>query len=110
MRPIGSDPAVRRTEPPQGPDPDADGWQSWEDLLSTRDEEPGAGPDSALAIATDVGFGTSSSALIALPAVGRTDAKPVFRFAAGMPRPGAYRPVDGVGPATRAKIVSARGA
>lgn len=92
------------------PDPEKDEWQSWEELLSMREEWPGAGPDSALAIATEIGFGTSSSALIALPAVERTGMRPMWRFASGLPRPGAWRLVDGVGPATRAQIVSARGA
>jgi len=92
------------------PDPDTGDWRSWEDILSAREEIPGAGPDSALAIETDVGFGTSSSALIALPSVERTAVPPVWLFAAGLPRPGAWRPVDGVGSATRAQIVSARGA
>jgi len=92
------------------PDPDTGDWRSWEELLSAREEFPGAGPDSALAIETDVGFGTSSSALIALPAIERTGTKPVWLSASGLPRPGAWRPVDGIGGATRAQIVSARGA
>lgn len=92
------------------PDPDAGDWRSWQELLSARDEFPGAGPESALAIETEVGFGTSSSALIALPAVERTGTRPVWLFAAGLPRPGAWRPVDAAASATRAQIVSARGA
>jgi hypothetical protein len=96
-----------RFESAPPPDPDRGSWRSWEELLSMREEFPGAGPDSALAISTEIGFGTSSSALIALPAIERTDVRPVWLFAAGLPRPGAWRPVDGVGPATRAQIVSA---
>ena len=70
-------------------------WGAWEALLSAREEFPGAGPDSALAIETDIGFGTSSSALIALPSVERTGVKPVWLFAAGLPRPGAWRRLAG---------------
>jgi len=99
-----------RFEAAPPPDPEAGNWQSWEEILSSREEWPGAGPDSALAIETEVGFGTSSSALIALPSVERTEARPLWCFASGLPHPGAYQAVDGVGPATRAQIVSARGA
>jgi hypothetical protein len=97
-----------RFEAAPPPDPDRGDWKSWEDLLSARDELPDAGPVSALAIATDIGFGTSSSALIALPAVERTKVAPIWRFAAGMPKPGAWQPVDGVGPRQGGQIVSAR--
>lgn len=99
-----------RFEATPPPDPETGDWGVWEDLLASREELPGAGPDSALAIATEVGFGTSSSALIALPAIERTDARPIWLFAAGLPAPGAYRPVDGLAGATAAQIVSARGA
>ncbi len=99
-----------RFEAAAPPDPDRGDWVSWEELLSMREEVPGAGPDSALAIETAIGFGTSSSALIALPAVERTETRPVLLFASGLPKPGAWRPVEGVGPAARAQIVSARGA
>ena len=99
-----------RFEAADPPDPDRGDWRSWEELLSMREEVPGAGPDSALAIETEMGFGTSSSALIALPAVERTGVRPVFLFASGLPQPGAWRPVDGVGPRQGAQIVSAQGA
>ena len=59
---------------------------------------------------TDIGFGTSSSALIALPASERTQTAPVWLFAAGLPQPGAWKPVDVGGPRQGAQIVSARGA
>jgi hypothetical protein len=97
-----------RFEAAPPPDPDRGDWKSWEDLLSAREEFPGAGPDSALAITTDIGFGTSSSALIALPAVERTNVPPFWLSASGLPKPGAWTPVDGVGPRQGAQIVSAR--
>ena len=99
-----------RFEAAPPPDPDGGDWKSWEALLSMREEVPGAGPDSALAIATDIGFGTSSSALIALPAIERTKTAPIWLFASGLPQPGAWKPVDVGGPRQGAPIVSARGA
>jgi len=99
-----------RFEAAPPPDPERGDWTSWEDLLSARDEVPGAGPDSALAIETTIGFGTSSSALIALPAVERPEVAPVWLFATGLPKPGAWKAVDVGGPRQGAHIVSARGA
>ncbi len=87
------------------PDPAADDWKDWEALLASRDEPDG--PQSAMAIVSSGAFGTSSSALIALPAIGRFELEPVLRFAAGLPRPGAYRPVSMSRPSPAAPIVSA---
>ena len=48
------------------PDPDTGDWQAWETLL--RDPQPqGSGPKSAMFITQDGGYGTVSSAIIALP-------------------------------------------
>ncbi len=44
-----------------------------------------AGQGGAMNVATEAGFGTVSSSLIALPAAGRTDVGPVWLFAAGPP-------------------------
>ena len=99
-----------RFEAAPPPDPDRGDWQSWERLLSMREEVPGAGHDSALAIVTEVGVGTSSSARLALPAIERTETAPVWLFASGLPTPGAWKPVDAAGPRQGAQIVSARGA
>lgn len=74
------------------PDPESDDWQSWERLMSSHETLPGEGPDGAMAIVTDMGFETTSSSLIAVPAAGR-ELTPVWRFATGIPTPGAYRPV-----------------
>ncbi|HUB94375.1 MAG TPA: NRDE family protein [Stellaceae bacterium] len=62
------------------PDPAASDWTAWERLLTD-----GEGPDSAMRFLTERGFGTVSSALIALPAVGRGDLRLQFRFAAHQP-------------------------
>jgi hypothetical protein len=76
------------------PDPAAGDWQAWQDLLASRDSEPGAGPRGALSIETATGFGTSSSALVALPSVEMPDLPPVWLFAAGRPGTVPWRPVD----------------
>ncbi len=99
-----------RFEAAPPPEPDRGDWASWEHILSMREEVPGAGHDSALAIVTDVGFGTSSSALIALPAIESTETAPVWLFASGLPKPGAWKPVDAAWPRQGAQIVSPRGA
>ena len=52
-------------------------------LLGTTDHAPDAGPGGAMTIAGPGEFGTSSSAMIAVPAPG--GGRPVFRFAAGRP-------------------------
>lgn len=73
------------------PDPDDGDWFAWETLMASGDA-PGE-PHSALCFQWDSGFGTSSSALIALPAP--TDAKrqPVFRFAPGPPASAPYQDI-----------------
>jgi hypothetical protein len=72
------------------PDPGRGDWTAWETLLASRDQEAGAGPTDSLFIdpvpagGADL-FGTTSSSLIALPAVERLGQSPVFRFASGPP-------------------------
>lgn len=75
------------------PDPAAGDWSGWERLLADRG--PGTGTDArtAMNFMTPGGFGTSSSALIALPSVERPDLPPVWRFAAGRPGEVPWEPV-----------------
>ncbi|HYD98983.1 MAG TPA: NRDE family protein [Alphaproteobacteria bacterium] len=81
------------------PDPDGGDWAAWQALLGSRESD--GGPEGALCIATDFGFATTSSSLIALPSAERTEAAPVWLFAAGSPDAAEYRPVaaGGAGPA-----------
>lgn len=80
-----------RAAPP--PDPEADDWAAWEALLSSRDSAGGSAYE-AMAVVTDVGFGTVSSALIAVPAPDPTGRRrAVWRFAAELPGEVPYRPV-----------------
>jgi hypothetical protein len=68
------------------PDPDRGDWSAWERLL--LDDGTAASDESARAMrfVTARGFGTVSSAIIALPSPERGDQKPKFRFAAHHPR------------------------
>lgn len=65
------------------PDPAADEWDVWAMLLGSRDFADDAGPGGAMTVVSDTGFGTSSSALVALPSPG--EGCPILRFAAGRP-------------------------
>jgi len=83
-------PKFQRARPP---DPDAGDWESWQALLASRCHDPEAGPEGAMNVVTDTGFGTVSSSLIALPARQRVDVKPIWLDAPGRPGDVAYRPV-----------------
>jgi len=67
------------------PDPERGDWRPWEELLTDDSIDPGYGPTSAMKFATDRGFATVSSALIALPSHERPILKSVFRFASHQP-------------------------
>ncbi|HKW54116.1 MAG TPA: hypothetical protein VJO12_10505, partial [Stellaceae bacterium] len=75
------------------PDPGSADWAAWEALLA--DDVPAAadGPMSALRFVTERGFATVSSALIALPGLGRGEVEPVFRYRTWQPRPGPWSDV-----------------
>jgi hypothetical protein len=74
------------------PDPERDDWRSWQGLLASRQHGAGAGPGDAMTVVGEDGFGTLSSALIALPAPGR-DRRPIWRFSAGRPDVAPFLPV-----------------
>ncbi|MDP6352624.1 MAG: NRDE family protein [Alphaproteobacteria bacterium] len=75
------------------PDPAAGDWGSWIALLSARGFDAADGPNGAMTITTDTGFGTSSSSLIALPAIGAADIGSVWLFAAARPDQAPFVPV-----------------
>jgi len=93
-------PRVRRSLPrfrsAKAPDPAHDDWTAWSMLMGTTDRDGDAGPSGAMSFQLETGFGTSSSALLALPAAG--EGKPVFLFAAGRPDRAPYEPVKGFAP------------
>ncbi|MBM3558529.1 MAG: NRDE family protein [Alphaproteobacteria bacterium] len=68
------------------PDPGSGRWEAWIATLSAREHDP-TEPDSrnAMTVATDWGYGTVSSSLIAVPAPESDDRRPVWLFAAGRP-------------------------
>jgi uncharacterized protein with NRDE domain len=82
-------PRIRRYRPrfaaAAPPDPGSGDWQEWEVLLQDETRGPSEDDATAMRFATRNGFGTVSSALIALPSVERSDLKPIFRFAAHRP-------------------------
>ena len=75
------------------PDPERGEWSSWERLLVDDTDDPQNGEPGAMRFVTARGFGTVSSALIALPAVERSERKPVFRFASHRPVAAPWRVV-----------------
>lgn len=87
------------------PRPDADEWSAWSMLMGASDHAGNTPVNAAMNFRLESGFGTSSSALIALPLPGQTaesdrksPAKPIFLFAAGRPDVEPYYPVEGLGP------------
>lgn len=74
------------------PDPETGDWAEWAALLA----DGGAGPDgeesAAMCFARPDGFGTVSSSLIALPAIG-AEIRPVWLFAGDRPDRAPYSPV-----------------
>jgi len=76
------------------PDPGSGDWSAWTSLLASRIHDADAGPEGAMNVTTDFGFGTVSSSLIALPALSRAPIKPVWLQAEGNPGESAYQPVE----------------
>jgi len=84
------------------PDPVNNDWSDWQSLLANGLHEPGSGVSkdseagqlAAMNIKTDIGFGTVSSSLLALPTIDKEGAKPVWLYANGRPGATPYQPVD----------------
>lgn len=64
------------------PDPSHDHWDEWIAALSARNAQ---NPVDGMTIAETNGFGTGSSALLALPAIEQIGTPPIFKFALGAP-------------------------
>ena len=75
-------PAFREWPPPE---PDRDDWVAWQELLGSTRVPPGEPAAAAMRFRTD-GYGTVSSALIALPARSEPDRHARFRFAGWHPQ------------------------
>jgi hypothetical protein len=74
------------------PDPDRGDWMAWQELLGSTRAPPGEPATSAMRFRTD-GYGTVSSALIALPARNEPELRPVFRFAGWLPEATPWRDI-----------------
>lgn len=68
-------------------------WGGWPELLGSRIWEGDWGERGAMDFRLPTGFGTVSSALIALPAVERPELDPIWHFAAGRPHQTPFEPV-----------------
>ena len=71
------------------PDPDHDDWFGWQSLLGSTRAPPNEPATAAMRFRTG-GYGTVSSGLIALPARGEPERRPVFRFAEWLPHTSAW--------------------
>lgn len=78
------------------PDPDRGDWTGWQSLLSSTAPDGILDREAGLCFQLDNGFGTRSSALVALPAIGRYGVTPTFLFAADKPDRTPYQPVAGL--------------
>lgn len=80
------------------PDPEGGDWRAWQELLGSRIWDQGAGresgPGGAMCIVTDTGFGTTSSAALALPAAEDAGKKPIFLFCPGRPDKTEWAPAE----------------
>ena len=73
-------------EQAQLPDPAHDAWHSWEKLLARQErDENGENAESAMCVATPLGFGTVNASLLALPAPSSPPRRPIWRFSPGPP-------------------------
>jgi uncharacterized protein with NRDE domain len=94
---MGSDARIRhflpRFQEAAAPDPESGDWSGWQALLGTSAPAGVLDREAGLCFQLDNGFGTRSSALLALPAMSRSGIKPVFQFAEGPPSTAAYQPV-----------------
>ena len=75
------------------PDPEAGDWAAWQTLLASTDHATDTDSRDAMQIQMDMGFGTLSSALIALPSIDLKETKPVWLFANGAPGEVSFEPV-----------------
>jgi uncharacterized protein with NRDE domain len=90
-------PRLRRYRPrfaaAAAPDPGRGDWTAWEELLADGETTSHDGPTGAMRFASERGFATVSSSLIALPAADAAGVKPVFRFRTWQPAPRAWEDV-----------------
>jgi len=77
------------------PDPETGDWRDWQALLADAGGAAHDGEENpAMSFTQPNGFGTQSSALIAVAGPERLETRPIWLFAAGRPDQTAYQPVD----------------
>lgn len=69
------------------PDPDREDWSSWERLLADTEAPREENPGRPIRLSVIGDYGTTSSTLIALPATGAGERRPIYRFASWQPEP-----------------------
>lgn len=74
------------------PDPEGSDWSGWQALLADGGTGNGNSEEAAMCFTQATGFGTVSSSLLALPAIG-SEAKAQWLFAAGRPDRTPFTPV-----------------
>jgi uncharacterized protein with NRDE domain len=67
------------------PDPDCGDFAAWQALLDSREAAPADGPSGAMRFQTETGFGTVSSAIVALAQPSHAPPRWRFRFASWVP-------------------------
>ena len=83
-----------RWQAAEAPDPGAGKWESWVEVLQSREYGPGGDVFDAMHIVSNTGFGTISSSLMALPSVNHSDLLPRWRFLGGRPETISWIDVD----------------
>jgi uncharacterized protein with NRDE domain len=76
------------------PEPERGYWGGWRTLLADRAYPEDAGPSAAMNLDLEDGFGTVSSALIAIPDYGRLPSGPRWLHAEGPPDRAPFGPVE----------------
>jgi len=76
------------------PDPRAGDWQAWQQLLASRDHPKDADSSAAMNLDFGNGFGTVSSALIAVPVYPGFGSEPRWLHAEGAPDRAPFEQVD----------------
>lgn len=75
------------------PAPEKGDWQAWQSLMARRDAPEPLGPHAAMNVELEGGFGTVSTALIALPAATNTQ-HAVWLYADGAPDKARFDPIE----------------
>jgi hypothetical protein len=75
------------------PNPDAEDWSAWEELMMSQTFEAGSNVSEAMRITSDRGFGTLSSSLIGLETPSVTSSRKIWRFSSVLGSNSTYGPV-----------------